>query len=384
MEMKKPATVQVTCSQCHNRVNVPALTHRQRAICPRCGHTLLVTRKNESDILLALSLSALLFLLLSLPFNFLSFRASGQHHAIDLLGGLMTLIDEDATTLAVITGAATLVLPGMVLLGFIVLAASRRLNFHSVFLLRVHRYLSLLLPWSMAEIFLVGTLVSLIKITEMADVSTGLSFYAFILFAGLTSLSAYVYNSNDYLLWLHKEQLPSPPPLNSDYASRSIQRTWALLLTAVMLYVPANTYPIMRTELFGKSEPNTIIGGVIRLWESGSYPVALIIFVASVLVPVVKILILGWLNYSVQKGHESVRETRLYYYRLTEYIGRWSMIDVFVVAVLVALIQTGNTLAVHPGTAALAFCGVVFITMLAAMAFDPRLIWMSRKELNDR
>jgi paraquat-inducible protein A len=182
-------------------------------------------------------------------------------------------------------------------------------------------------------------------------------------------------------LWLHEGELPPPKPLEEKQASSSIQRTWALLLTATILYIPANVLPIMRTEFFGQETPNTIIGGVITLWEGGSYPIAIIILVASVVVPVAKIIILCWLNLSVQLGRTGSTQLRIRYYRITEAIGRWSMIDVFVVAVLVALIQMGNTLSIFPGPAALAFCAVVFTTMIAAMTFDSRLIWQHWKQL---
>jgi paraquat-inducible protein A len=114
---------------------------------------------------------------------------------------------------------------------------------------------------------------------------------------------------------------------------------------------------------------------VVLLWQTGSYPKAMIIFVASVLVPIAKIAILCWLNYSVQQRHQQASYERMRWYRLTEFVGRWSMIDVFVVAVLVSLIQLGNVMSIHPGYAALAFCAVVIMTMLAAMSFDTRLIW---------
>lgn len=378
---------QITCEQCEYTVSMPELAHRQRAVCPRCGHTLLTYRRNEAHNLVAFSLSALVFLVLSLPFNFLSFRASGQKHNIDLPGGLAVLIENDYLSLALITGMATLLLPGMVLLGFLVLSIARLKRQRPNYLRRVYRAVCWLMPWSMAEIFLVGTLVSLIKITELADVSIGMSFYSFIGFTLCMTLAMVYFDKNQYALWLNDGELPTRKPLTEEDASQSVQRTWALLITASLLYIPANILPIMRTELFGKTEPNTIVGGVISLWESGSYPVALIILIASVVVPVVKIVILGWLNYSVQTGQLRGQSRRVFYYRFTEGIGRWSMIDVFVVAILVSLIQLGNTLSIYPGPAALAFCGVVFVTMVAAMTFDTRLIWQGsqhkQEDLNE-
>lgn len=379
--MTESSRLTVVCEQCHQDAVLPGLSHRERAVCPRCGHTLLTFRRNATERLLAYAVSALVFLALSLPFNFLTFKASGQKHSIDLPGGLSVLMEQDYFSLALITGLATLVLPGMVLCGLITLGLARKKNARTPFTRRTLYTVKTLLPWSMAEIFLVGTLVSLIKITELADVSVGLSFYAFIGFTTFMALTLSQFDSTSYTLWLNDGQLPAPKALSESQAFTSIQRTWALLLTASLLYIPANMLPIMHTELFGTETPNTIIGGVISLWESGSYPIAIIILLASVVVPVAKIIILAWLNYSVHAQRSSSERTRIRYYRITEAIGRWSMIDVFVVAVLVALIQMGNTISIYPGQAALAFCAVVFITMVAAMTFDSRLIWQHWKQL---
>jgi paraquat-inducible protein A len=155
----------------------------------------------------------------------------------------------------------------------------------------------------------------------------------------------------------------------------SIQRTLALLVTAVLLYIPANVLPIMTTDQLGRSVDSTIIGGVILLIDMGSYPVAAVIFIASVLVPVGKFCSMFWLCWSVIRHHRSSRRQRTVLYRVTEFVGRWSMTDVFVVTILVALIQMGGLLRITPGAAAVAFGGVVIVTMLAAESFDPRLIW---------
>jgi paraquat-inducible protein A len=137
----------------------------------------------------------------------------------------------------------------------------------------------------------------------------------------------------------------------------------------------------MHTSVLGSDDPSTILGGVIALWEMDSYPIAIIIFIASVFIPVAKIVILCWLNYSVQRKQQRANSERIFWYRITEFVGRWSMIDVFVVAVLVSLIQLGNIMNALPGHAALAFCGVVICTMLAAMSFDSRLIWYETEKL---
>ena len=163
--------------------------------------------------------------------------------------------------------------------------------------------------------------------------------------------------------------------LHGDFR-RSIQETWAWLITSVVLYIPANYLPIMHTTFLGRTTENTIFGGVVTLWQHGSYPIAMVIFVASVFVPIGKILILGWLCISVQQRSTLVLPQKTRLYRITEFVGRWSMVDVFVVGILVALIQLGAIMTILPGAAALAFAAMVATTMLAAIAFDPRLIWL--------
>ena len=153
----------------------------------------------------------------------------------------------------------------------------------------------------------------------------------------------------------------------------SVQRTCALTFAALILYFPANLLPILRVESFVGTQENTIVGGVIEFWREGDYPVAIIIFVASVVIPVLKLLSIGTLCFAAASGRRPHAMTRLY--RATEFVGRWSMVDVFVVAILVGLVQLGSTISIRPGAAAVSFAAVVVLTMLAANTFDPRLIW---------
>ncbi len=155
----------------------------------------------------------------------------------------------------------------------------------------------------------------------------------------------------------------------------SVQRAISLVITAAILYIPANILPIMTTTQFGASEPSTILGGVALLIHHESYPIAAVIFIASIMVPSGKMLSICWLCWSVASGQKTSLQQRTVMYRVTEFVGKWSMTDVFVVAVLVALIQIGGLLSITAGAAAIAFGGVVVVTMLAAESFDPRLIW---------
>jgi paraquat-inducible protein A len=162
----------------------------------------------------------------------------------------------------------------------------------------------------------------------------------------------------------------------------SIQRTLALLITACILYIPANLYPIMITDQLGQSEGSTIIGGVLLLIHHGSIPVALVIFIFSVMVPVGKLMSMFYLVWTVKRHSPASPRQRTVMYQVTEFVGKWSMVDVFVVAILVALVHLGGLLAIRPGIAALSFAGVVIVTMIAAESFDPRLIWDEMEEKN--
>ena len=164
----------------------------------------------------------------------------------------------------------------------------------------------------------------------------------------------------------------------------SIARTWALVLAATVFYIPANVLPVTITTSIGMVQSDTIMSGVIYFMHSGSWPVALVIFVASIFVPILKLIILSFLLISVQRRWHwrPVDRTRLY--RLTEAIGRWSMLDVFVVTILVALVHLGALASIEAGPGAVFFAAVVVVTMLAAEAFDPRLIWDGMEISNDR
>jgi paraquat-inducible protein A len=156
---------------------------------------------------------------------------------------------------------------------------------------------------------------------------------------------------------------------------QSLQRTWIFMFTALLLYVPANLLPIMTTSEIGHKNFNTIAGGVVLLWEHGSYLVATIIFIASLLVPPAKFIALIWLCLCEQFKLYSRPQSKMSIYRAAEFVGRWSMLDVFVVAFLASLIQMGSLMSIYPGPAALAFGGMVIFTMLAANSLEPKLFW---------
>ncbi len=164
----------------------------------------------------------------------------------------------------------------------------------------------------------------------------------------------------------------------------SLMRVWALLIAAALLYIPANLLPVMHTASLVGAEDDTIMSGVVYFWTSGDWPLAVIVFIASILVPMLKLSVLALLTITAQRRSKWRPEQRTKLYRIVERIGRWSMLDVFVVTLTVALVRFKSLAVITAGPGALAFGSVVILTMLASMQFDPRLIWDYVDERKDR
>lgn len=155
----------------------------------------------------------------------------------------------------------------------------------------------------------------------------------------------------------------------------SVSTTWALIIAAAVLFVPANLLPMMTTSSLLGRQQDTIISGVVFLWQSGSWPLAAVVFFASIMVPLLKIIALAWLTVTVQRRSRRSVMQRTRLYRIVEFVGRWSMLDIYVITILVALVNFRGLATIEAGPAAIAFGAVVVLTMFAAMSFDPRLIW---------
>ena len=402
------------CHECDLLVAVPRLLEGEQANCPRCGNQLAILPRYPLQRPLVYALTSLIMLLCANVLPFLAINAKGLANSMTLFQAAGVLFDEDYRVLSILVYLCMQLLPMTCLLLICYLYGGYRLLHRPPPLSpQACRWLFRLLPWSMVEVFLVGVLVSLIKIASLAEVSIGHGFWCFVVFC-LMYIKSMVHLDKSWMWDLFKGPMRPQHALIEGISARaqgvtpchgcgallsvkehhcprcghgvhprtpeSIQRCVALLIAASILYLPANLLPIMVTESLGSETYSTILGGVVLLWEMGSYPVAMIIFIASVVVPIAKILALFWLCFSVSPhdGHHRRGRTRLY--RLTEFVGRWSMVDVFVVAILVALIRMGKLMSIYPGAAAMAFASVVVVTMLAAMQFDPRLIWDTPRE----
>lgn len=157
--------------------------------------------------------------------------------------------------------------------------------------------------------------------------------------------------------------------------SSSVEVTWALLIASAILYFPANLLPVMSVYMLGAGQPDTIISGVYHLLEAGQWPLAVIVFVASIVVPLLKLFTLSFLLISIQRRSRWRQHDRMRLYKVTEYVGRWSMVDVFVIAILTGLVQFGNLARVDANAGSFSFAAVVVLTMLAARTLDGHLIW---------
>ena len=182
------------------------------------------------------------------------------------------------------------------------------------------------------------------------------------------------------------QQRPQAHPRRAIFCSRchsrlhsrlpnAVAKSWAYTLAALVMLLPANFYPIMVVTSLGSDSPDTIISGVIHLVHSGQYPIAAVVFIASIAVPVLKLIGMMLLLTATQRHwHLSARQCTALY-RMVEFIGRWSMLDLFVIAILMALVDLGQVAQINAGPAATAFLVTVLLTMLAAISFDPRLLW---------
>lgn len=376
--------------------------------CPRCDAILRRRRTDSLNRALALAVTALALLAVAATTPFLSFRLGGQERETTMatMPGAFAL--QGMTLLTWLVLITTVLAPLAKLLATIGILVGLRNGAPRGTLATLARWRTWIAPWSMVEVFLLGAFVAYTRLAGLAYVEVGPAFYAvFLLMLAMVATDALL---DEDAMWdairpARAEPIGSPfaPLLLCDtcgLASRaregapcprcgaglgrrkpnSVRRTWAFLIAGAALYVPANIYPVMTVIRLGRGGPHTILGGALELLHVGLWPLALLVFVASVVVPLFKLIGLIVLLVSVQRRWTGGLRGRTRLYRVVDVIGRWSMIDVFMVAILVALVQQGAIAAVLPGIGVAAFAAVVVATMLAAGSFDPRLMWDAAEE----
>lgn len=392
------------CPECGLFQTLPDLPPHGMAECLRCDGVLRRCRPFANSRTLALSLTSLVLYLVAISAPFLSVDIIGRDRMTTMLDMPAALAQQGTWELGLIVLFTAIVAPLVKILVLITVLLGLRLENPPRWLPGVFKWYRRIGPWAMVEVFLLGVFVAFTRLGAIATVSTGEALYA-VAALMLTMVSA------DFLLdpeavWETMEArglVPEPRAgagvlISCDVchhvnraqdgghctrcASKlhhrkpaSLERCWALLAAAVLLYLPANIYPVMTVIRLGHGAPSTIIGGAEELLAAGMWPLALLVFVASILVPLLKLVSLMIMLLATHRGTDWRLNDRTRLFRIVDFIGRWSMIDVFMLGTLVALVQAGVLATIDPGFGAVCFGSVVVLTMIAAACFDPRLMW---------
>jgi paraquat-inducible protein A len=406
----------IICHDCDLIQKKPDTSIAGTLRCVQCDAVLQKSEKGNTDTTLALLIAGIILFILINSFPFLTFRMSGQLQETTLITGIEMFFNQGWWPLGLLVFLATILAPALHLLGLLYILLPLKFGLKMPGVPRIMRIITTFQPWSMVEIFMLGILVTVVKLSNDGEITAGISLFAFMAFTFVQA--AIFYTFNPLLIWEKCEVGTTwkPDKVNCDsdliqchicgllcpdskktekfFCQRcgarlhkrkreSISRTWALILTAVIFYIPANLFPITNIISFGEYTTDTILSGVIYFIKTGMWPLALIIFTASIFVPLLKLVILSFLLISVQLKTTWRQKDRTKIYRITEAIGRWSMVDIFAITVLIGLVNMGAVATVRVEPAALYFAAVVVITMFAAMAFDPRLIWDTEKNSHD-
>ena len=399
----------LACHECGTVHRLPAMPNDTVARCVACDAKIYIRFEATIERTLALYLAALALFLVANAFPIMSMAIAGQTNASTILDSAKALYDDGMWPLALAVGLAGCVIPLAKILGMLAVLIPLHLGRQPRWVFGGFRWVERFQTWAMMEVYLLGVIVAYVKMQDLATVHVGIAMYAFI--GTIVLLAAADARFDPHAVWrrlaaqagddvlaprpgtvllaceacdqvvraeaahLHGLECPRCGEALHRRKPDSLNRTWALALTAMILYIPANLLPVLTVISFGQGAPSTIVGGVIELAQAGMLPVALLVFFASIAVPVMKLLALVYLLISVHRRSTARLRDRTRLYRIVEGIGRWSMVDVFMTGILAALVALGNLATISPGPGAVAFCGVVIVTMFAAMAFDPRLMW---------
>ncbi len=402
------------CRNCGELQSVVAISPEHEMCCCKCDAPLISGRGQWLQTASALAVTSLLLFLVSQFFPFLTLEIGSQSQTVTVLDGFLALMDRGNWVLAALVITTTFIFPLFEICAFLYLLIPYSLNLRLPGQSMMLRWLILAQAWSMLDVFLLSVVVASVKMADMAVLRLEVGCYALFLLVGVLILAYLKMDRRKLWEWInpnnyfarHKEETlfdcsvcqamvgesvveenQTCPRCYSDIHKRipnSLAKTTAFIIAAILLYIPANLLPIMTYATLGEVETDTIMSGVIELVGAGLYWVALVVFVASVVVPLLKLVILSYLVWSVRAGWKTGVKHRAFLYRLTEMVGRWSMMDVFVVTIFVAIVQFGFVYTVEPEGAIIAFGAVVVLTMIAAETFDPHLLWDALEKENDQ
>lgn len=404
-----------TCHECDLLHRLTELAPGDAAYCVRCGARLHRAAPGGTHHPLALASTAMVCFVVANAFPFMALNVEGRVEENLVISGVLAMWSNGMPALAVLVFLTSIAFPFLILVALLWLLVPLHVGLRapgSAAMVRIVRAVS---PWALMGVFLLGALIAFVKLQDIATVLPGVSMFAFagLLVSATGALSAFdvalvwprvgpvaarpVPPGSTARAWglvaCHTcDLLVAAPPrrqatsahphcprcgsrLHDHRKHDSVARTWALVVSALILIVPANVYPVMTVIRFGQGEPSTILGGVVQLVAEDMWGLALIVFVASIVVPGLKLVLLMSLLVSVQRRSSWRPRERTRLYRVTEVVGAWSMVDIFLVAILSALVSLDRLATITPDVGASYFAAVVVITMFAAQSFDPRLIW---------
>ena len=396
----------IACPDCGQLHHYQTLDKGKEAICQRCGTILYHTRDQNQDTVLAITVAALVLYVFSNILPLLGLRFQGNEIEMHLAGASAAFWQQGYPIIAVLIVLNIIIFPLFELSAILIVLLIIRFNWPKNLAIRIYRWMRELKPWGMLEVFMLSLLVAIVKLGDMASPILGGAFWSFI---GLIILMAAA-NSLLDPMWVW-QALGGKCPISAHTdpqslvqcpvchclqvqneqgrcqrcqtnikpkdAARSVEIAFALVIAAAILYIPANLMPVMSFYFLHDGQPDTILSGVFRLIANGQWPLALIVFIASIVVPLLKLITLSFLLFTIHRKSSWRPRDRMWLYKVTEYIGRWSMVDIFVIAILVGLVQFGNVARVEANVGTFSFAAVVVLTMFAARALDSHLIWDS-------
>lgn len=419
--MRKTSPVNITaCHGCDLLLESGDVTPGSTAVCPRCGSKIHAPKADSVNRTLAFSFIVLLVYFPAVFTPLMTLNAMGIEARGSILDNAILLYHQDYMLVAAMVFLTAVLLtflnPALLFL-LAGLVKTKKLPRLQAWILRTYQHLE---EWGMAEVYLIGVLVTLVKVYSMTIIEFNLGFFCFVVMVIMNICSLSVLDKSHFWV-LIEEQLGSACASGvkkktnmpetameaglmcchdcgrlarghsgSEGRARecprcgallhyrkpdSVSRTWALVIASAILLIPANLLPIMRVDFLGASEYSTIMDGIIYFIHSGEYGIAIVIFTASVLVPIYKIIGLILVLLTVQFKWETRLRQKSMMFRFVEFIGRWSMLDIFVIALMTVLVNFEEFSSTHAAAGAPFFTGVVACTMVAALTFDARLLW---------
>lgn len=402
----------IACEHCASVYRWHSLEPGEAAACERCGSTLWRYSRLTLSNWLALALTGLILFALANAYPVAALSVQGMVSEATLLDAVAITWRQGHYAVAIMTGTVGFAIPLLQLLALLWVLGPLSRGALPYGFRGVVRFLGLMRPWSMVPVFLLGVVVSVVKLAGMASVAPKVGLLAF---GFLTIILTILSRLAPDVLWRMAEREGVVPvhipamtadtvlagchvcgqvqelPEDADPEAlhhccrcdavlhyrkpETLARTWALLLAAVVFYIPANVLPVMEITSITGSSAHTILGGVVELWQMGSWDIALIVFIASIAVPLTKLLSLAFLALTLQWRSTTNLRQRTRLYQMVEFIGQWSMLDVFVVILLAALADFQGLMEISAGGGAASFGVVVVLTMLSAMSFDLRQAW---------